>query len=171
MFLDTKGKAVEKFNAYKHFRGFTLDGAALAKKDDETGIVYSDGSFKPMDILKDLDEKTILMSDFNDGYCLINQKKRMFIINLIGDIVIDNIVTNTLHHDIDLQGNGIRNGLIGSGHYIIQLNNQYELRKISSNTLVKTFTSPKKLLMFEMDTNYINLIWADDAPEILSLSK
>lgn len=171
MFLDTKGKAVEKFNAYKHFRGFTLDGAALAKKDDETGIVYSDGSFKPMDILKDLDEKTILLSDFNDGYCLIKLKGRMFIINLKGDIIIDNILTNTLHHDIDLQGNGIRNGLIGSGHYIIQANNQYELRKIESNTLVKTFTSTKKLFMFEMDTNYINLIWADGAPEILSLSK
>lgn len=168
-FLDLTGKPVKMFNEYKHFRGFTPDGAALAKKGEVVGIVYSDGSFKPVEILKDLDESTILLSDFNDGYCLISWKNRVFIINRQGEVVIDNILTNTPHSEIDKQGYGIRNGLIGGGHYIILINNKYELRKIPSNELVKVFVSNKTLHMFEMDSKYINLIWAESDPEIVPL--
>lgn len=168
-FLDLTGKPTKKFNEFKHFRGFTPDGAALAKKGEVVGIVYSDGSFKAVEILKDLDDATILLSDFNDGYCLISWKNRVFIINRQGEVVIDNIITNTPHPEIDKQGNAIRNGLIGEGHYIILNNEKYELRKIPSNELVKSFASTKTLLMFEMDSKCINLIWAETEPEIVPL--
>jgi hypothetical protein len=42
---------------------------------------------------------------------------------------------------------------------------------ISENEIIKTFSSGKKLVMFEMNSNFINLIWADSDSEILSLSK
>ncbi len=168
-FLDTKGKTVKTFNSYKHFIGFGADGAALAQKKDDVGIVYSDGSFKPINILKDLDKDMIRMSRFIDGYCRIDLKNRIFIIDLNGDIAIDHIVTKVPHHEFDLQHNITTNMLISFGHYITHMNGQYELRKIPSNDLVKKITSTKKLLSFEMNAKYINLIWAEGDSEILPL--
>jgi RNA polymerase sigma factor (sigma-70 family) len=171
IFLNLKGEKIEKFNAFKYFIGFTTDGAALAKKENEVGIVYADGTFKPIEILKDLDRSSILMSDFKNGFCLINLKGRVVIFNHKGEIVIDNIATTTIPNEFNAHGIGTRNGLLGNGHYITQQNNQYELRKIPSNEIVKTFSSSKKLVIFEMNSNFINLIWADSDSEILSLSK